>query len=633
MDFQHPAAGTFRFGVFELDARSGELRRHGQKIRLPHQSFQILLLLLSRPGDVVTRDELRQALWTSETFVDFDVGLNSAVRKLREALEDEAGHPTFIETLPRRGYRFIAEVNAMPAIEPAAPLPASANEAGLPPAPLPTPRQRTRPIWIGAAVALVAAVALGTLYVRSREAASEIGSIAVLPFENLSGDTGQNYFADAVTDAVTTHLAQVSGLDVVSRTSAKLSKQPDVRISAIAGGLQVDAVLEGTVARSGNQVRITTQLVRGATERHIFARTYDGEVSGIFSLQQRIAGEIAAAAGRPLVDQPRGARAGRVVDPVAYDVYLKGMTASGLQRYDGYRTAVGYFEQAIARQPDFAEAHAALAQSQLQFLFGGPVSPHETIPKAEAAARRAIELDPTLPVPHRVLGQVLSLYYWKWDEANAARARARATALHAQLDEAPGGGLGLIQSDRIAKVIAAAELARTRDPLSFAAQVDVATAYRTSGQYDRAIAELRRALEITPGSTRALFQLGVTYVMMGRFDDAIREFEAALQSSQGRNPRFEAYRAYAYAMAGRPVDARRILHDLEARRSEEYVSSFGVALIYDVLGEKEAALTALERACEERAVEFAQARQYPAFKTIASEPRFAAVMKRVGLPD
>ena len=161
----------------------------------------------------------------------------------------------------------------------------------------------------------MAAVALGSLYVRSRQAASDIGSLAVLPFENLTGDTAQSYFVDAVTDAVTTHLAQVRGLDVVSRTSAKLSKQPDTRISAIASALQVDAVLEGTVARSGNQVRITAQLVRGATERHIWARTYDGDVSAIFSLQQRIAAEVAAAAGRQPVEQPRGGRAGRVSIP------------------------------------------------------------------------------------------------------------------------------------------------------------------------------------------------------------------------------------------------------------------------------------------------------------------------------
>ena len=629
MDFLHPAAGAFRFGVFELDARSGELRRHGQKIRLPHQSFQILLLLLSRPGDVVTRDELRQALWTSETFVDFDVGLNSAIRKLREALDDDAGHPTFIETLPRRGYRFIAPVNSIQTIEAVAAQPALKHEAMLPPAPMPS--RRIRPVWIGAAGAVVAAVALGTtLYVRSRLAASDIGSIAVLPFENLSGDAAQSYFVDAVTDAVTTHLAQVRGLDVVSRTSAKKSKQPDTRISAIASALQVDAVLEGTVARSGNQVRITAQLVRGVTERHLWARTYEGDISRIFSLQQQIAAEIAAATGRQPLAQ-RSVRAGRVVDPKAYDVYLKGMTASGLLRYDGFRTAVGYFEQAIARQPDFAEAHAALAQAQLQFLFGGPLSPREVIPKAEAAARRAIELDPTMPVPHQVLGQILRLHYWKWDEADASQARA--AAIWSQRNEATRGGVAPVRRSGAAEAIAAAELARKRDPLSFAMQVNVGTAYRGAGQHERAIVELRRALEITPGASRAFFQLGVTYVEMGRFDDAIREFDAAVQTAQGGNARFEAYRAYAYALAGRPHDARRMLHDLETRRDKEYVSSFGIALIYDVFGEKEAALTALERACEERAVEFAQPWQYPPFKTIASEPRFEAVRMRVGLPS
>jgi len=190
----------------------------------------------------------------------------------------------------------------------------------------------------------------------------------------------------------------------------------------------------------------------------------------------------------------------------------------------------------------------------------------------------------------------------------------------------------MIRNGRIAEAIAAAERGQQRDPLSFAAQVNVATAYRAAGQHDRAIAELRRALEITPGSGRAFFQLGVTYVLMSRFDDAIREFDAAMQALPGRNPRFDAYRAYAYAMTGRPLDARRILQDLEARRVEEYVSSFGIALIYDVLGEKDAALTAIERACDERAVEFAQPRQYPGFSTIASEPRFEAVMQRVGLP-
>ena len=192
--------------------------------------------------------------------------------------------------------------------------------------------------------------------------------------------------------------------------------------------------------------------------------------------------------------------------------------------------------------------------------------------------------------------------------------------------------MSLLRTGRFAEAIAEAERARRRDPLSFAAQVNVGAAYRAAGQHDRAIVELRRALQITPGHNRALFQLGITYVVMGRFADAVRELEAALDASTGRNPRMDAYRGYAYARAGRPLDARRVLADLEARRREQYVSSFGIALIHDVLGEKAEALQAIERACDERAVEFGQMVQYPAFTTIASEPRFQAVMQRVNLP-
>jgi TolB-like protein/DNA-binding winged helix-turn-helix (wHTH) protein len=627
MDSRDPAAGTFQFGVFELDASSGELRRHGLKIRLPHQSFQILRLLLSRPGVVVTRDELRQVLWPGDTFVDFDVGLNSAVRKLREALDDDAEHPRFVETLPRRGYRFIAPVTAVERHAPALPQAAADNSIPSGAAAKGGWRQHLR--WVAAALVLAAVVAAAAVYAR-RAAPPEIRSIAVLPFDNLTGDATQGYFVDAVTDALTTQLAQVPGLEVISRRGARLHKQPEKPISAIAGELRVDAVLEGTVVRSGDRVRISAQLVRGGTDRHVWARTYDGDVSRILELQQRIASEIAVAVGRRPTESPSGARARPPVAPAAYDAYLKGVTARGLQRYDGFRSAVNYFEQAIAVQPDFAEAHAALAQAQLQFLFGGPLSPRETIPKAEAAARRAIELDPTLAEAHHTLGQILSLYHWKWDEGEAARRRAAALRPHESQtgDTTAADGIRRDRVDAVRK----AERARQRDPLSFAAQVNLATAYRGAGQYDRAIAELRRALEITPGQARALFQLGVTYVMMSRFDDAIREFEASLQAVPGRNPRTDAYRGYAYAMAGRLPDARGVLRDLEARRRDQYVSSFGIALIYDALGEKRHALAAIERACEEHAVEFAQMGQYPAFKTIASEPRFQAVMRRVGLP-
>lgn len=623
-----PSTQIVCFGVFELDTRSGELRRHGLKIRLPDQSFQILRLLLARPGDVVTREELRHALWTSDTFVDFDVSLNSAVRKLREALDDSAENPQFVETLPRRGYRFVASVSSHGADQ----TPESASPATPPAA------SGRRLIWITAGALLAATVtAVGLLYQRggfvSRAGATAgpIASLAVLPFENLTGDAAQEYFVDSVTEALTTQLAQVQGLDVISRTSARQYKQPLKSLPAIGDELKVDAIVEGSVVRSGTRVRITVQLVRAATDRHIWARSYDDELSRMMSLQQLIAAEIAIAAGRaaPRSSTPRR----RDVDPVAYDAYLKGLTAGGSQRYEGHRRAIGYFEQAIARQPDFAEAYAALARTQQQFLFGGPVSPREAIPKAEAAARKALHLDDTLAQAHQTLGRILSLYYWRWDEAD--KEYQRAAELRAGPDE-PTEGITLIRQGRFAEAIAAAERARRLDPLSFNAQLNVGTAYRAAGQHDRAVAVFRRALETSPGHTRAHFQLGATFVAMGRLGPAIRELEAAVRSPAERTWRVEAYLGYAYAAAGRTVDARRVLKELEAHRLKQYVSSFGIALIHDALGEKAPALAALERAYEDRAVEFGQMTQYPPFKTIASEARFRAIMQQVGhrpLPD
>jgi TolB-like protein/DNA-binding winged helix-turn-helix (wHTH) protein/Tfp pilus assembly protein PilF len=626
MHFRHPPGHVVRFGVFELDTPSGELRRHGLKVRLPDQAFQILQMLLSRPGEVVTRDELQQRLWTADTFVDFDGGLNSAIRKLREALDDSAENPRFIETVPRHGYRFVASVavpDADPVTPPAAPMPTSSRS-----------RRALATLAIGlllvATIASFAAVYGREGLARRRwgSAAGPIRSLVVLPFENLTGDAGQEYFVDAVTDALTTDLARVAGLDVISRTSARQYKRPLERLPAIGGELNVDAVVEGAVLRSGPRVRITAQLIRTATDRHVWAQSYEGELDSILTLQRRIVSDIAAAAGhQPAASSVRAGR--QTIDPQAYDAYLKGVTAFGVSRYESLRTAVAYFEDAIGRQPDFAEAHAQLARAQLQFLFTGPLSPREAMPKAEAAARTALELDDTLAQAHQTLGQILTLYHWKWDEGD--QEYRRAAELRAPSED-PSMGTSLIRQGRFAEAVAGAERARKLDPLSFPAQMNVASAYRAAGQHDRAVAEFRRALEMSPGNKRTYFQLGATYVAMGRLEDAIRELEATRSPPPGRNWRFEAYLGYAYAVAGRALDARRILQALEAHRRRHYASSFGIALIHDALGEKAQALAALERAYQDRAVEFAQMTQYPPFRTIAAEPRYAAVMRDVGLP-
>ncbi|HJU42888.1 MAG TPA: tetratricopeptide repeat protein [Vicinamibacterales bacterium] len=603
MEARAPASRVFRFGIFELDAASGELRRHGVKVRLADQPFQILLLLLERPREVVTREEVRQRLWTPDTTVDFDVGLNSAIRKLREALDDSAENPRFIETLPRRGYRFIGSL--LPA--PVADLPdvaASPAVAGAP--------RRRRASFVGGLLFVVPIAAL-TLISRTgwppfsaETPAPAIGSIAVLPFENLTGDPARNYFSDAMTELLTTELVQAGGFDVIAVTPAMQDGGNRKSRAAVNHGLSVDALVAGAIVQSGEHVRITVRLIRAATDEHVWGSSFERRLTDAIGVEREMGRAIASAITGRSAALPSRAAVARTVSPQAYNAYMKGVAATGRETPEGWRAALAYFEDSVALQPDFAAAYSEMARVQLQSLYTGPLSPREVAPKAEASARKALELDDTLTEPHRTLGVILQNFYWRWEEGEQELRRAQAHRPN---------------TERALKL----------DPHSFAAHVDAALVHRAAGEYERAVTRLLEALALSPGQPRVHFQLGVTLVFMGRTDEAIRELETAVESSR-INARFQAYLGYAYAAAGRPRDARRIVEQLEARARQQYVSSFGLALIHDALGEKEAALAALERACEDRAVEFAQLYQYPRFKTIASEERFHAVMRRVGLP-
>jgi TolB-like protein/DNA-binding winged helix-turn-helix (wHTH) protein/Tfp pilus assembly protein PilF len=607
-----------RFGVFELDGQSGELRRDGMKVRLADQPFHILQLLLDHPGEFVTREQLRQRLWSSDTYVDFDLGLNSAIRRLREALDDSADNPRFIQTLPRRGYRFIAPVTS-----------ATTDRSA--------PDVRIRRGWIAGAVVLALAIAaLAIAYERGwwgrpRAAGVQIRSLAVLPFDNLTGDQSQEYLVDGITDGVTTNLAQLGGFDVLSRTSAMRYKGANK--PAAKQELRVDALLEGSVARTGRQVHITARLVHGATDRHIWAQSYEGELGDVIKLQQQIADAIGGIVGTERRSPGAGrAAAVRAVNPDAYESYLKGMFEAARPSYEQYQIAIAHFEQAVAKQPDFVDAYAAIAMFQLQFLFMGPLSPHEVIPKAEKAARTAIQLDDTHARAHQTLGTILHNYYWNWEDGDKEFRRARKLRGGGSLARQTIGVAALIRSGRPEEAIEEAERTRSQDPLSFDAYLNLGIAYRSMGNYERALAEIRSALVLRPKSTRAPFQLGATLVLMGRPQDAIKELETAVNSPPPRNLRFVAYLGYAYVAAGRTHEASRILDELEARAPQQYVSSYGRALIYDALGEKGPALTAFERAYQDHAVELAQAEQYPPFRAIAAEPQFVERMRRIGLP-
>jgi len=623
------------FGVFELDMKSGELRKQGRKVRLADQPFQVLRLLVDHPGDVVTRDELRQALWSSDTFVDFDTGLSSAVRKLRDALGDSADNPTFIETIPKRGYRFIAPIaprNGSGATAQHSPSATAASRRPLATSPAATSR---RTAWAAAAI-VAAAIAASAVYIaareRSRSASTTTTSIAVLPFENLTGDTAQAYIVDGVTDGVLTTLAQNERLHVTSRASAVRYRGTQKAPPQIGRELGVNAIVLGSVVRSGDRLRVNAQVVDANADRNVWAHNFDGAVDDLISLQDRIAAEIARAIGVDAQSAAVQALAHRSINGGAYLQYLHGITRMGRGSYEGFENAVVAFENAIERQPDFALAHAQLAFAETQMLFGAPVRPRDIVEKAEAAARKAIALDDSIALAHRILGELLHDYYWNWSEGDREYARARAldpNSVDTFMEEAGR----LIRASRYDEALTVFGRARQLDPLSVDLSTNVGGFFRSAGQYERAIASFRQSLQIDPDNRRTHFQLGLTFLEMGRCGDALHELEIAT-SRLPDNLRFWAYRGYASAKCGRRGDAEEILARLELEARKKYVSSFGIALIHDALGRKTAALDALERAYDEHAVDFALSYARletlnARFETLQGEPRFEAIMRTV----
>ncbi len=611
------------FGVFQLDLHAGELRKRGLKIRLPHQSLQILACLLERPGEVVTREELRQELWSADTFVDFDMGLSSAVKKLRSALGDSAESPRFIETLPRCGYRFIGLADGM-------------TEAMAFPAPAARRLPLRSIVSVTVAVIAVLAVLAGLNARHWRDQLlvwtnpPPIRSIAVLPLQNLTGDPAQEYFVDGMTDALITQLAQTGDLRVISRTSVIQYKEAKKPLPVIARELNVDGVVEGAVVRSGQRVRITAQLIDARTDRHLWARSYERDLHDVVALQAEVAQAIAEAVEVRLTPKGRARLPSpRQVNPEAHEAFLKGLMASSGQSYVGFRDAINYFEDSIAKQPDFATAYSSMSLCYLQFAFVGPLSPQEFMPKAEVAAGKALELDETLPEAHAVLGVVLYRFHWDW--SGSEREFRRALALSPNYaDGHRMFSAFLFASGRAEEAFAEAQRARELDPLSLQATLDLAAAFRGVGQYELSIAEFRKALEKDPYRPRAHFQLGATYVQKGELTSGIAELETAVNLSQ-RNPRFLAYLGYADAVVGKRSEAQNILEELDTLSRQQYVSPVGIALIHMGLGEKRTALTWLEKAYEMRDAQLAELKRDPRLDPLHSDPHFQDLVRRVGL--
>src|ERR1700733_5898193 len=407
-----------RFGTYEVSLQSGEVRKGGLRVRVQQQPMKLLEILLERPGEVVTREELRNRVVADENFGDFDQAVNIAIAKLRSALGDSAESPRFIETLPKRGYRFIAEVSVVDLdahprrleSAPAEPLvTVSENKVQVGGSGVARhPRIWKRPIVV--AIALVGLLILSVLFFRLRDhAPTGIRSLAVLPLDNLSGDASQNYFADGMTDELITDLAQISALRVISRTSVMTYKGARKSLPQIARELNVDAVVEGTVLHAGDQVRITAQLIDASTDKHLWSQSYEGDLRNTLALQDRVARAIAEEIKINLTPREQAElKSARVVNPQAYESYLKGRYFWSKRTADGLKVALAYFNQAIEEDPNYAQAYSGLADTYA--LLGdwqyAVMTPKDAFPKAKAAAIKALELDSALGEAHNSLAFV-----------------------------------------------------------------------------------------------------------------------------------------------------------------------------------------------------------------------------------
>jgi TolB-like protein/DNA-binding winged helix-turn-helix (wHTH) protein/Flp pilus assembly protein TadD len=648
-----------RFGTYEVSFQSGEVRKAGVRIRVQQQPLKLLEVLLERPGEVVTREELRSRVWPNESFGDFDQAVNIAIAKLRSALGDAAENPRYIETLPKRGYRFIADVSFVdadgrnrrpesalsdaPETEPGHQF--KGNGLTVPPVIEPRPelqgpglavpaRRRLRPTGhvILALVVVLGLAILSVSLVRSRgHRPTAIRSLAVLPLENLSGDAAQNYFSDGMTDELITDLAQIRALRVISRTSVMVYKGAHKSLPQIARELNVDAVVEGTVLRAGDQVRITAQLIDASTDKHIWSQSYEGELRDTLALQDRVARAIAEQIQINLTPREQAAlKKATVVNPQAYESYLKGRYFWSKRTAGGLKVAIAYFNQAIEEDPNYAQAYSGLADTYA--LLGdwqyAAMTPKEAYPKAKAAALKAVKLDNALGEAHNSLAFLLDGFDWDLDSGGKEFRRAielnpgYATAHHWY-----AGHLALLgQYD---EAIAEMKKAESVDPLSLIINADLAELLVLAHSYDEAIGQSRKTIEMDPNFALAHNQLAEAYLQKHMFDQAIAELQKAVQLSGGSSMCI-ANLARAYTLSGRRSEAMRLLNDLKSSSTARNSHASEVAAVYASLGDKDEAMNWLEKGYAERFNPGVLIR--PAFDPLRSDPRFQHLMQRVGLP-
>lgn len=646
MDHLPPARHLIRFGVYQCDLRSGELHKSGRKVKLSDQPFRLLALLLDRRGELVTRQELREKLWPGEEFGEFNDGLNTAINKVRAALDDSADNPRFVETVPRRGYRFIAPVefeatpvNAAPYVDGSAALPASeaSSHIGMPlpsaaPAPAISARAHIRRIVGGIAASLI----LGTagmyawhLHEHVTSAAEmRIRSIAVLPFENFSGDPNQNFFAEGMTDELTTELAQVGSLRVTSRSSVLAYGGGRKPIRQIRSELGVDAVVEGSVAREGQSVRVDAHLVETSDDRQIWAQSFTENERDILALEDDVARAVAERIEVAIDPDVRERLVtSRPVNAAAFEAYLHGTTYMAHHSDADLLKSLDYFKQAIAIDPTLAEAYAAEAQDYC-YLGDYSVLPDSVVwPQAEMAAERALSLDDTVARAHAARAFALWRYDWNWNGARAEFQRA--------LDLNPNDaethhvfGLFLASAGDFAGAAQQLQAAQRLDPLSLIIRTNSGWLHYYQRDYAAAIADYRSVLKSDPRYLPATEKLWIAYALDGDSQQAGAALENVFRLYHQTNL---SDRIGLLPDTANPK--ARLRAEILAYANSGFLTSYEKSRYLAVAGDAPAALESLQLAESKRDSWLVYAGIEPAFNPLRSSARFRRLLAQVGLKD
>jgi TolB-like protein/DNA-binding winged helix-turn-helix (wHTH) protein/Flp pilus assembly protein TadD len=629
-----------QFSAFEVNLASRELFKHGTRIRLQKQPFEILCMLLERPGQIVSREELRDRLWPNNTFVEYEDSLNTAVRKLRSALSDSSELPRYIETVARQGYRFIAPVVYAGSVKAQSiSHPASVQSDG----------ERTdnsealgfktaarwwrKPRIVYAAAVFLVAASLGAWFMlyrprRPQPPPAKI-MLAVLPFQNLTGDASQEYFSDGLTEEMISQLGRLDPqhLQVIARTSVMYYKSGPTRLDQIGRDLGVQYVIEGSVRRDANRVRVAAQLIQVKNQTEIWSRQYDRELNGILSLQGEIAQEIADETQLALSDRklsPKTARPAKNYE--AYDLYLKGEYFFNKRSTSDLRLAIDFFQRATVQDPNYALAYAGLADACALMPGYSAELPGKWMPQARAAALKALQIDPNLSEAHTALALIVQNYDWDWKTAEKEFRRAielnpnYATAHHWYAEH-------LMWQGRFDEALQESERARMLDPLSLIIAADNGAILYFSRKYDRAIKKWQTVLEMDPDFPRAQMIIAAL-VEKGMFSEALATVER--QRKITPDAWYWACVAYIQGHAGKMKEAQHALDQLLQLDHRERIDPVTLGQAYAGMNDKVRAIAWLDKAYAQHSNELTGLKVDPQFDSLRGEPRFQDLLHRVG---